>query len=142
MIKITVVKSENNLPELPKAIKAGSKIALEEAGKHIVELIKQKIMSNVPPPLAEATIKRKGSDRTLIDTGAMLSQVSSEVVSDTEVKAGVIGDRADIAKFQEFGTSTIPERSFIRSSLEEGKGEIDTILKEKLDAEIQKIMVK
>ncbi len=141
MIKIEIVSKENNLPQVPDALEQGIKVALENIGQQLVEAIKAKIMSNVPPPLAEATARRKGSDQTLIDTGAMLNQVSSEVVSDTEVNVGVIGDRAEVAMYQEFGTRTIPERSFIRSSLEENTGEIDNTAKEGINSELRKVII-
>lgn len=37
--------------------------------------IKEKIRSGVNPPNAEYTIAKKGSDKTLIDTGAMINHV-------------------------------------------------------------------
>lgn len=45
--------------------------ALSLVGLFVETKIKEKISSNIPPPNAEVTIKRKKSDRTLIDTGAM-----------------------------------------------------------------------
>ena len=48
-------------------------------GKQIVNDIKEKIDSNVPPPLSEATKKRKGSSRTLIDTGIMRASITYKV---------------------------------------------------------------
>lgn len=141
-LKIEIISLQDNLPQAPQIVKAGMKAALEDAGKRMAEAIKQKIQSNVPPPLAEETVRRKGSDRTLIDTGAMLSQVSSKVISDTEVQVGVFGDRADVAMYQEFGTSTIPERSFIRSSFEGTQAELSNMIAEKLNAELMRLAIK
>lgn len=45
-------------------------------GEQMVNDIKEKISSNVPPPLKASTIKRKGSSRTLIDTGIMRSSIT------------------------------------------------------------------
>lgn len=42
--------------------------------------IKETINNNVPPPNAESTIRKKGSSKTLIDTGAMLESIEYAVV--------------------------------------------------------------
>ena len=59
------------------------KKALGEMGQKIVLLIQKKIRSNVPPPLADSTKKRKQRENkppvTLIDTGLMLAQVTYKV---------------------------------------------------------------
>ena len=49
--------------------------ALQSAGVAMAEEIRKSIRSNTPPPNAPATIKRKGSTHTLIDTGAMLGAI-------------------------------------------------------------------
>lgn len=41
--------------------------------------VKNTIGSNMPPPLSPVTIERKGSTRTLIDSGAMVQSVRFEV---------------------------------------------------------------
>ena len=48
-------------------------------GEQMVNDIKEKISSNVPPPLNPATIKRKGSSRTLIDTGNMRNSITFKI---------------------------------------------------------------
>lgn len=48
-------------------------------GEQVVNDIKEKISSNVPPPLSEATIRRKGSSKTLIDTGIMKTSITYKV---------------------------------------------------------------
>lgn len=48
-------------------------------GEQIVADIKEKIDSNIPPPLSPATIKRKNSSRTLIDTGIMKNSINYEI---------------------------------------------------------------
>ena len=48
-------------------------------GEIAVNDIKLKISDNVPPPNAPSTIKKKGSSRTLIDSGAMRQSVTYEV---------------------------------------------------------------
>ena len=42
--------------------------------------IQASILSNTPPPNKPSTIRRKGSSRTLIDTGLLLNSVQSEVI--------------------------------------------------------------
>lgn len=50
-------------------------------GVRMVDAIKEKITSNVPPPLAPSTIARKKSSKTLIDSGNMLSSINFEIVN-------------------------------------------------------------
>lgn len=62
-----------------------TKISVEKAldlmGAGAVALIKQTIArGDLPPPLKPATIAAKGSDRTLVDTGALLESIAHEVV--------------------------------------------------------------
>lgn len=48
-------------------------------GQQVVGVIQAKIASNVPPPLAAETIRRKRSSRALIDTGQLRQSISYEV---------------------------------------------------------------
>lgn len=48
-------------------------------GKKMVGDIKDKISSNILPPNSPATIKRKGSSKTLIDTGEMRSSIHYKI---------------------------------------------------------------
>ena len=49
--------------------------ALGLIGLRHQDQIKDKIGSNLPPPNAPATIEKKGSSKTLIDTGAMKNSI-------------------------------------------------------------------
>jgi hypothetical protein len=48
-------------------------------GQGIANQLRQSIRDTDSPPLAPATIKRKGSSKPLVDTGYMLSRVDYEV---------------------------------------------------------------
>lgn len=48
-------------------------------GQEISEEVQASIRSNTPPPLADATVKAKGFDTTLIDTGTLLKNVTYNV---------------------------------------------------------------
>ena len=52
---------------------------INSVGVQIVNDIKEKIDSNIPPALSEATIRRKGSSRTLIDTGIMRASITYKI---------------------------------------------------------------
>ena len=52
---------------------------LNQVGVFVQGLIQERILSNIPPPNAPSTIKRKGSDRTLIDTGRLLQSITFKV---------------------------------------------------------------
>lgn len=53
--------------------------ALELLGQKFAAEIQARIASGIDPPLAESTIKRKGSSTPLIDTGQLRSAISYEV---------------------------------------------------------------
>jgi hypothetical protein len=65
---------QENLEEV-KAGKSSFNLALHKVGLLVETLIKQKIGSNIQPANHPATIKAKGSSRTLIDTSAMLNSI-------------------------------------------------------------------
>lgn len=62
------------------------KMPLEQAlgllGLKMSSDIKKKITSNVPPPNAPSTIEKKGSTKTLVDTGRMLNAVTWAIDKD------------------------------------------------------------
>ena len=95
-----------------------------ELGMELENRIRLKILSNVPPPLQESTIRAKGSSITLIDSGQMLASVQSRVDDSNpellQVWAGIFDeDVAEYACYNEYGTRFIPSRSFIRSTYDE-----------------------
>ena len=53
-------------------------------GLRVQRDIQRKIVSNVPPPNAASTVRRKGSDRTLVDTGALVQAVRYAVKTHRE----------------------------------------------------------
>lgn len=72
--------------------------ALRMLGAWGVAEVKKTITSeDIPPPLAESTIARKGSSKPLVDTGLMKNSISFEVVEN---------DASDTAS-----QTTMPERS-------------------------------
>ncbi len=131
MSKVTIVK--NNLPLAANAIEQGLKEGLKKVAMTLERAIKLKITSNIPPPLAPETIARKGSSVALIDTGLLRSQIAADYghIEEKKVVIGVLGSRAGIGAIHEFGAprAGIPERSFLRSSLEEVKPTIPALFK-------------
>jgi hypothetical protein len=53
--------------------------ALGILGADLASKVKARITSHVPPPNAPSTVARKGSDKTLIDTGRLLNAISWSV---------------------------------------------------------------
>ena len=53
----------------------------ERLGRWAVQGVQQKILSNVPPPLAAETAKRKGSDLALVATGQLLEAIVWEIMA-------------------------------------------------------------
>jgi len=112
----TEVTLKNNIPILNEDLLAAFGEGLEKFGGVAQAKMTGKIDTWIPPPLAESTIKAKGSSQPLVDTGQLYIQISHEVRdSGKSVVVGVMGPRAQIAAIHEFGTEDIPERSFIRS---------------------------
>lgn len=66
---------------------------LEQIGQWAVGSIQARMATNIPPPLAPETIKRKGSSVSLIDTGQLRSSISYRV-DEVQVKAAHFGGRA------------------------------------------------
>ena len=128
----------------------------EKIGMGLENKIREKILSDIPPPNAESTISRKGSSHTLIDNGILLNSISHTVeqtndnsinvtigVLDPEIaeyaapnEHGVIWENRP-NKGSDTGINTtgwfIPPRSFIRSTFDE---EYENILKD-IQQEIQ-----
>lgn len=62
------------------------------------------------PPLAESTLKKKGADTPLLETGAMRDSIQHIVLGHHEAH---VGSDDQNAVYQELGTKTIPPRSFL-----------------------------
>lgn len=120
----------------------------EKIGMELENKIREKILSNIPPPNAESTVARKGSSHTLIDEGILLNSISHTVeqTNDNSINITVGVLDPEIAKYaapnehgvawedrpnkgKDTGINTtgwfIPPRSFIRSTYDE---EYETIL--------------
>lgn len=59
--------------------KPDADIILNRIGAQVAGDVVGEIQAGVEPGLAESTIKRKGSDKPLIDTGALVQSISYEV---------------------------------------------------------------
>lgn len=67
------------LARLLRQTEGDATAALELLGEGIKGQLQQAITDTNEPPLAEATVDRKGFDKPLVDTGHMQSSVASEV---------------------------------------------------------------
>ncbi|MDH7597550.1 MAG: hypothetical protein QHG98_07435 [Methanothrix sp.] len=92
----------------------------------------KKILSNIPPPNAPSTVRKKGSSKTLVDTGAMVGAVTHRVSVEGEMIVGEVGifdpAIAEYAAYNEFGTRRIPARPFLRSTWEENVEKVSSKL--------------
>lgn len=86
--------------------------ALNQVGISAVGVIQQAIGSNIAPPNAPATIARKGSSATLIDTGRLRQSISYEIVSGP----GTAVSTAKAGKSKNQKRSEKAVRSFNRAS--------------------------
>lgn len=76
------------------------------------------------PPLAESTLKKKGADTPLLETGKMRDSISHEVTGD-EAR---IGSPEDTALWQELGTSKIPPRPFLQGAVQHKMPEVCEVI--------------
>jgi HK97 gp10 family phage protein len=125
-------------------------IDIDFKGPHERALIKienaivKKMLSNVPPPNAESTIKKKKSSKTLIDTGEMLGHVTHRI---TEGESGLVGEvgifdeeNSKKALANEFGTWNIPPRPFLRPAFDETAPKAAEEMADEIYKQIEKLM--
>jgi phage gpG-like protein len=79
----------------------------------------------LPPPLAESTQEQRAkdgfsADQTLLRTGELRDSIGWEHIGRRET---VVGSTDEKAPFHEFGTSRIPRRSFLASTVVEKNDE-------------------
>lgn len=67
-----------------KAADYDIEVSLERMGEHIAGQLRQSIRDTNAPPLAEATIRKKGFAKPLIDTAVMFQSVGVEVTGGGE----------------------------------------------------------
>lgn len=83
---------------------------MEEAATQLKDALVARIDSGVPPPNAPSTVKRKGHDHTLIDTGEYKNNIEIKVEPDS-FEVGVFDPEiAERAFINEHGTVSIPAR--------------------------------
>ena len=71
---------------------ASVEAGLAVLGNWAVAKIQENILSNVPPPQAEATVEKKGHSHTLIDTDTLFDSISFEIVSKAGSDDGFDGE--------------------------------------------------
>jgi hypothetical protein len=135
----------NNIPILNAALLEAYGDSLAALGKVAEIQITATIDRGVPPPNAPSTVKAKGSSQTLIDSSEMYNAISSEVRGNSVV-FGVMGSESAATKalMNEFGTVSIPERSFIRRTINDkmNRDEMNEEVKTKIRAAIKDAALK
>lgn len=84
----TRTENEDNLRKIAEAVVKGKfdlRTGLERYGLRCVGSVQRRISGNIPPPLAQVTIDRKGSSVALIDTGQLRSSIRHQVRHKSEV---------------------------------------------------------
>jgi hypothetical protein len=78
----SVEENKNVLGDIGRAVAEGKydlETGLDRFGVYAVGAIQRRIVEGIEPPLADETIKRKGSSTPLIDTGQLKSAITFEV---------------------------------------------------------------
>jgi hypothetical protein len=120
---------------------------VEDATIDLRNEIVKKINSNIPPPNAESTLaKKKPKTHTLVDTGVMINSVEWKVTDTGDniiAEAGIFDENvAEYALANEYGTPTIPARSFLRTSWDESKDRILSDLENNVLDYLEKELIK
>lgn len=113
---------------------------MERTAGKLVKAVIKKVYDGVPPANKPATIKRKGSSKTLIDQYDLVGSIDKRITVDGDTLAADVGifdeEIANYASANEFGvpkntsstdpqqSQKIPTRSFLRSTFDE---EIDDL---------------
>jgi hypothetical protein len=113
---------------------------LENALNKLKNAAVAKVLSNIPPPNAPSTIKKKKSDHTLIDSGEMYGAIDTRIIESPGVLDGEVGIFEDNLAFRaimneqpedmEFPKTHVPARPFLRPSWDEN---IDQVTDEMAD---------
>lgn len=135
MLKMSIKRKKDGLDTLDDELLKGLSEGIDKSARYLTNQIVRKVETNIPPPLSPETIKRKGSSVALYDTGEMFSQIDADI-GKLSAKVGIIGSKASIAAYHEFGTVNIPERSFIRSTFNEEKGKVVKIIATEIEKKI------
>ena len=135
MLNMSIKRKKDGLDELDDNLVDGLSNGIDKSARYLTNQIVRKVETNIPPPLQPETIQRKGSSVALYDTGEMFSQIDADIEK-LSAKVGVIGSKAPIAAYHEFGTVNIPERSFIRSTFNEEKGKVVKIIATEIEKKI------
>ena len=131
----------SKLASIDGVVQKGYRNGLTKGGFFLEGKVVRKINSNLAPALKDATIQKKDSSKSLIDSGEMRSEVTSKgALGGDAVEVGIFGGRADVAVHHEFGAPSagIPERSFLRSTAHEEDAKIFGIVAKEIDKAIKK----
>jgi hypothetical protein len=85
------------------------------------------------PQLADSTLAKKGANTPLLETGEMRDSIEHKVSHDV----ASIGSDNDKALWQEYGTSTIPPRSFLGGALIHKSDEVVEVIGQDIVATIR-----
>jgi phage gpG-like protein len=109
----TFIELSGILKDAPNRMQPGAVVALESSAQMIEDEAKRVIGTYDYgwPSLKPETIKRKGADTPLLQSGEMRDSITHQV--DEAAMVAVVGTNDPKAKFHELGTVHIPARSFL-----------------------------
>lgn len=122
------VMSNNLDKDLIKESKAYLKKEADEIKKEVQQTIYSQ--SGGWQPLKDTTVKEKGSDTILIETGQLVDSIQVEKISDLEYAITPQGNHSsglsnsELATIHEYGTEKIPPRPFIRPTYDKEVPEV------------------
>lgn len=115
---LTLNKIEKDLPKEMEE-------QLEDSSQDLVERTKERIYQQIDlAPLDEDTIRQKGNDTILIETGEMVESIDATPVSNGYVISATGERNQEILKYHEYGTVNMPSRPVIQPVYEEMKSKV------------------
>ncbi len=116
---MATVEIRNNIPLLIANLVKGKEAGIKDAALLLEAKIVERIESNIPPPLAEKTVEKKGSSLALVDSGELVGEVTHRFPDENSAEVGIWGEKAKIGIIHEWGApkASIPERSFMRATI-------------------------
>lgn len=120
---MTFVEDENRIPEAIDVVERGASDALDEAGREMVDRIEQSFdrgrdaLGRPWTPLSPETIRRKGNDTILVDSGDLRD--SFEYAVDDDALRLSVGTNVEYAVYHEFGVPSrgLPARPILLPAL-------------------------
>lgn len=141
-----MVRDENNIAAAKRAIDRAAGEAVVDLSERTLDAIDDGFdhgtdaLGRPWAPLSEETIRRKGHNQILVDTGAMRESIDAE--ADRSRKIARIGSNSEILPYHELGVpeNNLPARPVLRPGLEWASRHARETFATQLDAHLSTVL--